>query len=67
MFGFENKCYSETFINVRRIKRDPVVNAHRSSPKVPVVPVKFKPNFNFCRKIFGKYSTIKFHENPSLQ
>ena len=38
-------------------------NLYWSSCEVPVILVIFWWKLNFCRKIFEKYSGIKFHEN----
>ena len=40
-------------------------NLHTSSCKVTVILVIFERKIEFSRKIFEKYSNIKFHENPS--
>ena len=32
---------AETFLILRRIQRDTTINVHRSSCKVPVIPVRF--------------------------
>jgi len=46
------KCYDECTV-------------HGSSRKVPLIRVRFLTKFEFSRQIVGKYSNIKFHENPS--
>jgi len=55
---------SETFLILRRTDRDITTNVHRSaSCTVPLVLSDF--NDNFFGHIIGKYSNIKFDENPS--
>jgi hypothetical protein len=64
VFWFSLQLLSETFLILRRIQRDMVINVHRSSCKVPL----FLSDFNvleFSRQIFKKCSNIKLHENPS--
>jgi hypothetical protein len=57
----------ETFLIVRRIQRDILVNILRSSCKLPVILVRFLMKFEFSRQIFEKYLNIKFPENPSSE
>jgi hypothetical protein len=54
----------ETFLILRRNKRDIVINVKTSSSKVPVILVEFKWNWNFLDR-FSKILNIKFHQNPS--
>jgi len=55
---------TETFLILRRIQLDTIINVHKSSYKLPVILVRFKLNFNIL-KIIKKKLNIKFHENPS--
>jgi hypothetical protein len=41
----------ETFLILRRIQRDIVINEHKSSYEVPVIVVRFQPNLNFLNRI----------------
>ena len=63
VFWFSLQILSETFIILKRIKRDIAINVHRPSFKVPVTLVTSWWN-EFSLPIFEK-SNIKFHENPS--
>jgi hypothetical protein len=57
---------SQTFLILRRIQRDIIINIHRSLCKVPFIIVRFLMKLEFSRQIFEKkQSNIKFHENPS--
>jgi hypothetical protein len=38
---FSTKLFSETFLIMRRIQRDTIINVHKSSCKVPVILVIF--------------------------
>jgi hypothetical protein len=63
MFGFSLQHLSETFLILRRIQRDVIINFHRSSRKVP----SFLPDFNkteFLRQIFEKYPNIFIKIRP---
>jgi hypothetical protein len=41
VFWFPLQLLSETFLILRRIQRDIIINVHRSSCKVPVILVRF--------------------------
>jgi hypothetical protein len=59
---------SETFLIIRRIERDVVINVLRPSCKVAWS--LFLSDLNeveFSRQVFEKYSNIKFHENHPLE
>jgi hypothetical protein len=56
---------SQTFLIVRRIQRDIIINVQKSSCKVPVILVRFLIKLKFSPQIFEIYSNIKFHENSS--
>jgi hypothetical protein len=47
VFWFSMQNLSETFVILRRIKRDTIKNMHKSSCKVPVTMVRFWWNLNF--------------------
>ena len=55
---------SETFLIIRRTKRD-IINVRRCSCEVPVISCHFLIRIEFSRKIFEKYTNIKFRRNPS--
>jgi len=55
---------SETFLIVRPTEREMIINVRRSSCTVHVILARFNETC-FSRQSFGKYSYIKFHENPS--
>jgi len=57
---------SETFLILRLTERNIIINVHRPSCKIPVIFCQFLFELEFCRQIFEKYSTIKFHQNSSL-
>ena len=63
-FDFPLQILSETFLILRRNERDTIQNVHWSSSKVPL----FFSDFNETEILstdFRKYSSIKFHDNPS--
>jgi hypothetical protein len=43
-----------------------IINVHRSPCKAPVILADFNflKKIEFSRRIFEKFSNIKFHENP---
>jgi hypothetical protein len=54
VFWFSLQLLSETFLILRRIQRDMIIKAHRSSCKVPIVLSDFNETWMFstdCRKI----------------
>jgi len=53
---------STTFLILRRIQPDIIINVCKYSGKVPVIIVRLRWNLNFL-ETFSK--NIKFHENPS--
>jgi len=63
VFWFSLQALSETFFVLRRSERDIIINVHKSSSKVTPMLVRLYWNLN-SRKIFEKYSHIKFNENP---
>jgi hypothetical protein len=67
VFSFSVQLLSKTFLVLRIIQRDIIINVHRSLYKVPIVVfvVRFKWKFNFLFRFSEKYSNIKFHKNPS--
>ena len=64
MFWFPLQLLSETFLILRRIKRDIIIYVHRSSCQVTVILVRFYSTW-ISPQILGKYPNIKFHQNPS--
>jgi hypothetical protein len=54
---------SETFLTLRRIQRDIVINIHRSSRTVPVYSYRILMKLEFPWQIFDKCSYTKFHPN----
>ena len=53
------QIFSETFLILRRIKRNIIINVHRSSCKVPLLSSKFM-NLKLSRQIFTKKQMSKF-------
>jgi hypothetical protein len=75
-FWFSLQILSETVLILRRIQRDVIKNVYWCSCIVPAILVflystgyscQFWVQLEFSRQIFGKYSNIKFHENPSSE
>ena len=58
-FGF---LYKTLFI--ARTERDTITNIDRAACKPPIIHVKCYWNLHYSQQIFGRYSYIKFHENP---
>jgi len=54
---------SKTFLIVRSIERDIIINVHRSSHNVPAILVRFNKNLKFLDG-FSKNANTKFYENP---
>ena len=65
MFWFHLPLLSPKFLTPKRIQRDIMINVQRPSCKIPIITVRFKSKFEFSRKVLGKFSNIKFLENPS--
>jgi hypothetical protein len=55
-FLFSLKCFSVTFLILRRIQRDIAINLYRSSCKVPGILMKLE----FSRHVFEKHSISNF-------
>jgi hypothetical protein len=56
---FSITFFSETFLLLRRIQRDAIINIHMSSYKVPCHVLT---KLEFARQIVEKSSKIKFHK-----
>ena len=56
---------SETFLILRRNKRNTTKNVQMSSRKVPVILARYYQNWNFLDRFRQKNSKTKFHENLS--
>ena len=56
---------SKTFLILRRIRRDIVINVKKCSCKVPVILVGLEWNINFLDRFTERSSNIKFHKNSS--
>jgi hypothetical protein len=65
VFWFYLQLLSETFLILRRIQLDIIVNVHRSSCKVPLLLSDFNETWNVSRQILEEYSDIKFYKNSS--
>jgi hypothetical protein len=63
VFLFSVQLLSETFLIVRRIHQNVVMNVHRSSCKVAIILLRFQWNFNFLDR-FLKNIQISEYENP---
>jgi hypothetical protein len=55
----------ETFLILRRIQQDIVVNIKTSSSKVPVILFRFQRNFDFLDGFLEKARIPNFRQNPS--
>ena len=58
MFWFSLQLLAETFLILRKLKRDMITNVRTSSCKAPVIRVRFWWKSYFPRQIFEKYSNI---------
>jgi len=64
VFLFSLKFWSQTFLILRIIEPNIIINVRGSSCKYPLFMSDFL-NLGFFRKVFEKHSYIKFHKNPS--
>ena len=68
VFWFSLQLLSETFLILKGIERDIIINVCWSSFKVTVIIiVRFLKKFGFSGKIKKNRSDIKFHENPPIR
>ena len=65
VFWFSLPILCQAFLVLTRIKRDVIMNAHRSSCKVPSILTRFSSNLNYRVRFSKKYSNIKSYGNPS--
>jgi len=65
VFLFHLQLLSKTFLILRNVQRDIIINLLTYSYKVHVIPVRFLMKLEFPRPNFGKSSNVKFYENPS--
>jgi hypothetical protein len=66
VFLFPLQSVSATFLIPRRNERDTTINVYWSLCKVAIIFVRFLMKLEFSGQIFGIFSNIKFHENPSI-
>jgi len=59
-FDFSLQLFSETFVILRKNKRVIIINLQRPSCKVPVIPVRFKPNLHFPDRLSKNTQTSSF-------
>jgi hypothetical protein len=61
-FGFFLQRLSETFLILRKIQRDIIIDVqvHRASCKVSVIFVRFQWNISFPHRLFQKSSNVNF-------
>jgi len=52
VFRFSLQLLFETFLTLRNIQRDNIINVHRSSCKIPVILAKLSWNLNFFWQAF---------------
>ena len=60
MFWFSVKLSSETFLILRRIQRDIVINVETSSCNVPVIFVRFSRKLEFVDTFLKKSQMLNF-------
>ena len=65
VFWLSLQLLSATFLIIRRIGRDIIINVYWSSCNVPFYSCHISFKTEISRQIFEKYSDIKFHENLS--
>jgi hypothetical protein len=65
VFWFSLQLLCETFLILRRIQRDIIINVHKSSCEVPLLLSHVNDSWILSTDFRKKYSDIKFHENRS--
>jgi hypothetical protein len=65
VFCISVQLFAGTFLILRRILHDTIVNVRTPSGKVPDNTVRFLIKLEFSQQIFKKFSNTKFHENRS--
>ena len=60
MFWFSPQFSLETFLILRTIQRDIIINIHRTSYKVPVIPIRFQLYLKFPERVLKNAQISNF-------